>query len=72
MKDKAMLAFYKAQVHFDSATAYPKWCIWCAEHSEQPGSCDAFIERLKRCHLAQLRLKPARHGSTPTAQVGHP
>lgn len=60
MKDKSVLAFYKTQICFHSAV-YTKWCIWCAEHDKQPSSCGGVISRLRRFHLSQLRLKPARH-----------
>jgi hypothetical protein len=69
MKDELMLGFYKQQTSFD-ADSFTKWREWCVDHGERHGSYSEFMGRLKRCHLAQLRLKPARHGTTPCTRIG--
>lgn len=68
MKDKFMLAFYKTQNSFD-ADSFTRWREWCLDHGERSGAYSDFIGRLKRCHLAQLRTKNARHGGDPTVCI---
>ncbi|MFG0351923.1 hypothetical protein ACF8LD_12940 [Pseudomonas sp. zbq_5] len=71
MKDHLMLEFYKSQTNFDE-DVFARWCAWCVDHAEPHGSYSEFVGRLKRCHLAQLRVRGGRSGGDQIVRIGKP